>query len=87
VPVAYRRGTRIVDDTLTLVDGHFELSISKGDGQLDVMPPPGYVADTEYLLRTEDALVQTLDPIRLKPLPAIEGIVVDETGAPVADAL
>ena len=87
VPVAYRRGTHIVDDTLTLIDGRFELSISKGDGQLDVMPPPGYVADKEYLLRTEEALVQTLDPIRLKPLPAIEGIVVDEAGAPVADAL
>jgi len=81
-PVSYWIGDALYEEVLTQRDGRFHLLAPGAEGAVHVTPPIGFMTeilgDIAVSGKLEPHLV--LDPIRLIPLPAIEGEVVDADG-------
>ncbi len=89
VLVRYRSTDGVIDEVLTDLKGHFELHVARGEGVLRVNAPPGYLTAVlaEIPVNLETSAQVHVNDILLESLPVLEGVVLDETGVPVADAL
>lgn len=87
VPVTFIIDEVIVADSWTQLDGAFELLIPPFKGLVFVEPPRGFYVDQIVTAHLEDAERGTANPIILKQLPRITGVVRDSDGTPLANAL
>ncbi len=89
VTVQYVAGNLVLDETLTSNDGGFSLQASSGEGQVHVVPPDGYISeyvgDVHVTMVGEDIRIE--QPVRLRALPSIEGVIVDSEGAPASNTV
>lgn len=89
VRITYREHDTIFDDTFTRSDGKFVIKAASPKGTLRVAPPEGYKTEVlaDIKVNLGDAREATLDPVKLRKLPAIEGTVKMEDGSPAAHTL
>jgi len=89
VRVTYRERNTIFDDTFTGSDGAFVIKAASPKGTLRIGPPNGYKTETlaDIKVNLGDAREATLDPVKLRKLPAIEGVVKMEDGTPASHTL
>lgn len=87
IPVAFVVEQVIVAESWTQSDGSFELLIPPVEGVVRVEPPAGFYTDQIVTAYLEDAVRGEANPITLKPLPRLRGVVRDSDGAPLPNAL
>jgi len=82
VPVAYWIEKALYEEVLTQVDGAFLLQTPDTPGVLRITPPPGFMTESLNEIPVTGKLAPeiNLEPIKLKPLPAIEGVVTTAEG-------
>ncbi len=77
-------------ETLSQVDGTFSLAVPAGKGKLEIEAPEGFLVAGQSELEIvidKAAVVEIEDPVMLKPLPAIRGIVTLPDGKPAQGVL
>lgn len=89
VRVTYRERDTIFDDTFTGSDGSFIIKAASPKGLLRVAPPMGFKTEVLSDIKVDlgDKREVTLAPVKLRKLPAIEGVVRMEDGTPAARVL
>ena len=89
VPVSYLVRGALYAETLTQFDGSFRFLVPQDEGGVRVAAPPGYMTADYFETPIKGELPERveLSPIRLAALPAIEGTVAGEDGAPSANVL
>ncbi|HOZ47815.1 MAG TPA: carboxypeptidase regulatory-like domain-containing protein [Candidatus Hydrogenedentes bacterium] len=77
VLLSYRVGDAWYGDVWSRADGSFRIVVPTGKGRLHVDPPDGFMTDDLPVIPVEmgETPAVTLRPLRLTPLPEVEGIV------------
>lgn len=89
VRVAYRAENTIYEETLTQNDGSFRVKAGVQKGNIQVMPPPGFITEKLAVVPFDlgESKEVRLSPIRIIPLPEVHGRVLDTDGKPAPGAL
>lgn len=87
--IQWIKGDVIYDETFSNNAGRFSLLVADRQGTMRILTPPGYMTEQLDVIPVDmgEEYAVTLSPIRLERLPLIEGVVLDEEGAPVPRAL
>jgi hypothetical protein len=88
-PVSYWVGPDMYEEVLTQWDGRFRIQTPQEDGRIRIIPPDGFMTENLGDISVSGAREPhvALAPIRVKPLPAVDGAVVDGEGHPAPNVL
>lgn len=83
IEVSYWIGKAEYETVFTQCDGAFLLRVPQSEGSIRIRPPDGFMTDTlaEIPIKGKMEKTTSLASVRLKPLPAVTGVVVDQAGA------
>jgi hypothetical protein len=89
IAVAYWMDGLPQQSTLTSAEGLYRLRVPLGEGTVRVKSPPGYMRDDpiDAIAKLSTAMDLTVDPVLLRELPVIRGVVEDVDGARVPYAV
>ncbi|HOJ34532.1 MAG TPA: carboxypeptidase regulatory-like domain-containing protein [Candidatus Hydrogenedentes bacterium] len=89
VKISYLMEGFSVEDTMTDYEGNYVLKVPKGDGNVHVVPPDGFMLEVPFDVRVTIIDVPETDvgETRVVPIPKITGIVRDEKGEPAPKVL
>lgn len=89
IPVLFRAGKTVYAETFTGADGRFRLLAAPAEGVLNVVPPPGFMTEIlpDIPVSMGEKYHARMNPIRLKELPTITGVVKEDGAAPTARVL
>lgn len=88
-PVSYWIGNTLYQEVFAQVDGTFRLAVPNVAGRVRVIPPDGFMTEQLGDIPIGGDIPDRMElvPVRVKELPAVEGIVLGEDGTPQPNCL